>query len=312
MGIYDRDYYREDTTGRWSNWRSCRVTIGLIGVICTAFLFELPVRGNRGEGPVLQLLGFDADRVLAGEVWRLLTSHVVHGGSAILQVAVLSIGLYVVGSRVEGVYGNREFLAYILVAALAISAVKLLAALGNVDRGMLTYGAGGLVTAVLILYACQNPHERVNVIVPVPIWGVAATLVLLDLVGEFGGGLGHAGHVAHLTGAAIGVGYYAAGVRFSNVLFPRWLAGPARRRVAAPKLFVDPAAGAPAEPAAVVAGPSRPRTEVVPTRALDEQLEAKLDQVLEKVSRTGRDSLTTDEQDILRQASEVFKRRREK
>jgi len=46
-------------------------------------------------------------------------------------------------------------------------------------------------------------------------------------------------------------------------------------------------------------------------RGVDEQLEAKLDQVLEKVARFGRESLTSEEQQILQRASEIYKRRRE-
>jgi hypothetical protein len=45
-------------------------------------------------------------------------------------------------------------------------------------------------------------------------------------------------------------------------------------------------------------------------RSVDEQLEEKLDQVLEKVSRTGRESLTPEENQILLRASEIYKRRR--
>ena len=41
-----------------------------------------------------------------------------------------------------------------------------------------------------------------------------------------------------------------------------------------------------------------------------EQLEAKLDAVLEKVARQGRDSLTEGERQILLRASEVYKKRR--
>jgi hypothetical protein len=57
------------------------------------------------------------------------------------------------------------------------------------------------------------------------------------------------------------------------------------------------------------AGP-RPVASTGPDRSVDEQLEAKLDHVLEKVSRYGRDSLTPDEQEILKRASEIYKRRR--
>jgi hypothetical protein len=42
----------------------------------------------------------------------------------------------------------------------------------------------------------------------------------------------------------------------------------------------------------------------------DEQLEAKLDAVLEKVARSGQASLSEPERQILLRASEIYKRRR--
>jgi hypothetical protein len=44
---------------------------------------------------------------------------------------------------------------------------------------------------------------------------------------------------------------------------------------------------------------------------LDEQLEAKMDAVLQKVQDNGIDSLTPTERQILLQASEAYKRRRQ-
>jgi hypothetical protein len=43
---------------------------------------------------------------------------------------------------------------------------------------------------------------------------------------------------------------------------------------------------------------------------VDEQLEAKLDAVLEKVARFGKQSLTDSENQILMRASEIYKRKR--
>jgi hypothetical protein len=43
---------------------------------------------------------------------------------------------------------------------------------------------------------------------------------------------------------------------------------------------------------------------------LDEHLDAKLDAVLEKLSRHGRESLTEKERDILLKASEIYKKKR--
>ncbi len=51
---------------------------------------------------------------------------------------------------------------------------------------------------------------------------------------------------------------------------------------------------------------SQPR----PKESTDEHLEVKLDRVLEKMSKHGQDSLTSDEREILVKASELYKKRR--
>ena len=47
-----------------------------------------------------------------------------------------------------------------------------------------------------------------------------------------------------------------------------------------------------------------------PAASMDEHLEAKLDAILEKIAKTGKESLTEKEQEILQQAAEMYKRRR--
>ena len=241
----------------------------------------------------------DVNKVKAGEVWRLVTCHFVHDAGAFLPVAMLCVALYVVAGRLEGVHGWREFLAVVVCGVVVISAANVAAAIGAGGADP-TYGAGPLVAVLLVLYACHHPYETVNMIVPVPMWAVAAGVIGLDLLAEVNGG-GHAGRVGYLAGAGFAVAYYAAGWRVSNVLFPRTLAGQRRPRPVGLKAY----AAAPPDPATrTVAAPDRPAD-----RLTDEQLEAKLDQVLEKVARSGQASLTVEEQTVLQRASEIFKRR---
>ena len=68
------------------------------------------------------------------------------------------------------------------------------------------------------------------------------------------------------------------------------------------------AIGAEQEPARASSAPVGVAT--APKPDVDEHLEAKLDQVLEKVARYGQDSLTDSERQILFRASEVYKRKR--
>src|SRR5262249_50253653 len=105
--------------------------------------------------------------------------------------------------------------------------------------------------------------------------------------------------VVHLAGAAFGFLYYKNQWRVLNLLpnFRGW-----QRERARPKLRVyrEEEAAAPVPVAAPSSGPAD----------VDEQLEAKLDAVLEKVARFGQASLTDTERQILFRASEVYKRRR--
>jgi hypothetical protein len=100
---------------------------------------------------------------------------------------------------------------------------------------------------------------------------------------------------APLAAAAFALGYY----KFQWRVTTWWpdLRG-LRRRLTRPPLRVY-REEEPATPVSVSA-----------TSPDDEQLEAKMDAILEKISRTGKESLTPGEREVLLRASEVFKRRR--
>ena len=300
MGIYDRDYYRDEETSGWGDWAGCRASLLLSALLTFAFVAAVFADGGRrggldpdDPGRVADALGFRADRIADGQVWRFATSHFVHARQAFFQVALFVAAILVVGTRVEQLHSTREYLAFLLVAGGTVSLAKLVVAYGTGDVRELTYGAGGLVSAVLALYVCHHPHERITLFVPVPVWLVAAAVIGLDLLGEFGGRESGSGRVAHLAGVAAGVVYYSTGVRVSNWLFPRRLA-------AAPTPTRSPVGGVPADPTPA-------RVAVAPS---DEQLEARVDEILDKVSRTGRESLTDEERETLQRASELFQRRR--
>jgi hypothetical protein len=170
-------------------------------------------------------------------------------------------------------------------------------------------GASGAVSAVLILFVCHFPHAQVRLyfFIPMPAWLLAVLYVGWNAVFALGSlpdpRAGRAGiaYFAHLGGAALGLLYFQSGVRFSRI-FDR----PPKVR-ARPKLrvLVPPPEEEPAEPVGAPV-PAAPK----PAAVADEQLEAKLDKVLEKVSKHGRDSLTPEEREILVRASELYKNRR--
>src|SRR5262249_17011702 len=121
-----------------------------------------------------------------------------------------------------------------------------------------------------------------------------ALMVAMDLFGLFNpDGIAVTGH---LGGAAFGYLYYKQQWRILNLLpnFKEW-----RRRRARPQLRLYREE----EPLSPVGVPATPSSE-------DDQLEARMDAILEKISRSGKDSLTDGERELLLRASEALRRRR--
>ncbi len=156
-------------------------------------------------------------------------------------------------------------------------------------------GASAAVLSVLVGIAAYRPDMVVNLILigPVKLMYVAAVIVLLDLVG-IGSGDGVA-HEAHIGGALYG--FFAAqqlkrgndwSLGFVNFLGRLWPFGKAR----ASKLRVEKA---------FVGKPSRNDVDYNATKRAKQ---ARVDTILDKISRSGYDSLSKEEKDFLFKASD--------
>ena len=316
MGIYDRDYYRHEgpsyldaliPSGLVCKW--------LIGINVIVYIMQLMTTGDRtalllggGEsGPVTSWLLLDTDRVLHGELWRLLTYAFVHSEGSVYHILFNMLFLWWFGSDLESMYGPREFTAFYLCSAffggLAYQVWDV--AQGNYTQCL---GASGAVTALLVLCAFHFPTRviRVFFFLPVPIWLFALFNIAQDAFAFFGYRQTGVAVVVHLAGALFAAAYFKFQFHLSDVP-AAWLGGWKKRRPAAKarlKLYrPENEAQAAAEPVAV------PATKA-PKRDVDEHLEARLDAVLEKLARSGKESLTEGEREILVKASEIYKRRR--
>jgi hypothetical protein len=133
-------------------------------------------------------------------------------------------------------------------------------------------------------------------ILPVPIWLVVIFQVGKDLWQFLGNIQTGVAVSAHLGGAFFGFLYYRFQLRLLSLLpdFSAW-----RARRGRPRLRVY------REEEPVVAAAPRPAPS-----DMDEHLEAKVDAVLEKVARHGRQSLSEAEHQLLLKAGEMYKKRR--
>ena len=323
MGLSSRDYYRESTPSPWVLGEAPIVKYLIIANIIV-FLFQILVvrpqrvpdleaairtseQGqqltqeqirelirNSQRVPVLQeWLELDTDKVVKdGQVWRLLTHAFCHDRHSIFHIFFNMLILFWFGRTLETMYGSSEFLLFYLTAAvfagLAYTGMNLFT-----GSSIPAIGASGAVMAVMMLYTVHFPREVFYIFWFIPVemrWLMVFYVIwdlhpiLLTLSGEriFTG----IGHAAHLGGLVFGFLY----------AHYEWRIGSLMGRI--------PLLGS--LPVILNRGrPGRPRS-ATPKRELDS---ARLDQVLEKISRSGKDSLTEEERDILRASSERLKTR---
>jgi membrane associated rhomboid family serine protease len=322
MGIYDREYYRregpsflESFTGRG---KVCKWLILINVLIWVAQVLTEPAPYARDEegnivprevnperfgdrsGAVTEALWLAPDAVSHGQVWRLLSYSFLHAG--IWHILFNMLFLWWFGHEMEEMYGSREFLLFYLVSAFLGGVAYYVWALARgVDVPCV--GASGAVTAAMVLYAFHFPTRVIYIwfVLPVPIWLFVAFQVAQDLFLFSANVATTTAVTVHLAGAAFAFGYYKLNWR----LAPWW---DALRRLRLPtrsrprlRVYED------TPPRPVRASASAPPPAAAPE--VDEQLEAKVDAVLEKVARHGRDSLTESEKQLLVKASEVYKRR---
>jgi membrane associated rhomboid family serine protease len=312
MGIYDRDYYRrEGPSFLGALGRTGQVCKWLLFINGGIFLLQLLTmhRGAQG-GPVTDWLILDTNKVFGGQFWRLLTYAFLHDPGNILHVVFNMLFLWWMGSEVEGIYGQKEFASFYVVAALlggiafqAYFGVAIYRATGSLlsPIAIECLGASGAVTAVMVLYACHFPTRTILLffVIPVPMWAFVGFLVLGDALYFMNGSPTTTAVVVHLAGAGFGFAYYKLQWRLSPAW--TWLLAERERR-SRPRLRVYKGSEEQASEPVPVAAPSGD--------SVDEQLEAKLDAVLEKVARSGQASLSESEREILFRASEIYKKRR--
>ena len=235
---------------------------------------------------------FETDRVLHGQVWRLLTYAFCHDISGLWHLLMNMLFWYWAGEALESSYGSREFLLLYLAAAVVASLTYLGLDLLTPGTGPMI-GASGAVMAVLMLFAIHYPRHTIRVFFFFPLemrWLILLYVAydLYPVLSALGGrdistGVAHA---AHLGGFAFGFAYW----KFNWRLEPLW--DRATRRI--PHL---------SRPA------SQSLPEFEPLNAPD-PLDEEVDDLLRKIHEHGEASLTDDERNVLKVAAEQYKKRR--
>lgn len=307
MGIHDREYYRDATRG--SGFFSgaapaCRMLILInVGVFFGQWVFK--------DWDLWEALPANSSQIFRQfHVWQLLTATFLHSQGDILHIVFNMLILWFVGREMEAMYGSRDFTLMYLTAGVMSTLCWAAIDYGMHGPGSPTHmvGASGAIMAVFTLYTLYNPRRELLLfgILPVEMWMLLAFYIGADafrLLSQLRGSLmmdGATAFAAHLGGAAYGFLFKRYDLRWSRLLSstPR---RPRLRIVSAePRDRVSPLPTV--QPRSASAGvPPRP-TPAVPAFP-EEQLDARLDEVLIKIASHGREGLTEEEKSILLEAS---------
>lgn len=221
--------------------------------------------------------------------WTLLTSMFtqVEPSHLFWNMVLLWFG----GRMYQDLLGSKRLVGTYLLSGLAGMALFIVAGntYGPADQSAI--GASAAVMGVLMAIATYQPHALVNVIFigPVKLMYVAAVFIILDFMG-MGSGDGVA-HEAHISGAIYGflASYQLRRGRdwslgFVNALDKAWswLKPGKRSKLRVEKHFTRS---------------TRADDTHFNQRKNDQQ--ARIDAILDKISRSGYDSLSKDEKDVL-------------
>jgi len=292
MGLSDRDYAREPSTG--FTLRAPQTAVGTLLVV-NVVLWLLDVVS---EGALSSRMGLSSKLFREPwNVWQLVTYAFMHSPNTIWHILfnMLLLG-WLFGPEMERLYGRAEFVRIYFVAIIVSGLAWVVSqnVLMPFPAGRVV-GASGAVTCVWVLFALHYPKRTILLMgfIPVPMW-LFGVFTLLDDVQAFVAALGGTppsgttAFEAHLGGAALAFAYF-----YGNWNFGRWLPG-GGGRISASRFRVAP----------------RAKLKLHQPTTDEPDLEEELDRILAKITAAGTDSLTPEEQRILERASARLQKRR--
>lgn len=288
MGISDREYVRNERYAPNFGGYGWDIIGWIIAVTIVTYVAQLLIQPYFTDWFSLK-----TSAVVRGQIWRLVTFDFLHSVNDPWHIIINLYVLYRAGQKLLSNHTQKEFLSFYLLAGVAAGVANVVWQLFR-QQDIPTVGASGSVAAVLMLYALYWPRDTwlIFYIIPVPVIVLVLISAALDLhpvLYEIGTGFprDHIAHMAHLGGMLFALAYYKLQWRFepffSDFSFKR-VTRLFRRR---PKLRVH-----------------RPEDES--TRDLKSQM----DDLLEKISRSGEASLTDDEREALNRISRQLRNRR--
>lgn len=289
---------RFQTSGRGMGFGGLGITPAVKGLlIANVAIFLLQNLTRSAPPPQLGIIDYwgvfnTAAAVFHFQVWRFVTYMFLHGN--LTHILFNMFGLWMFGSQIEALWGKRNFLVFYFVCGLGGAVLYALFDLVGWGAGGTMLGASGAVYGILLAYGLTFPESiiLIGLIIPMKAKYAVVLFGLIELLATTQGSGGGVAHMAHLGGML-------AGFIFMVTTIPA-----IRRQVSTGVLDID---------GLWRRFRTRRKIKVVPPRSRpgnggfrDSSPPAgdqkQIDAILDKISRNGLQSLSDEEQEILRRA----------
>jgi membrane associated rhomboid family serine protease len=209
--------------------------------------------------------------------------------------------LWAFGFLLQDLMGNRHIVPIYIYGALTgafffILSVNIIPRFANIAESFQFMGASAAVMAIAIAATFTAPDYRVFPMINggIPLWVITLIYVIIDFAGLASSSFPH--HLAHLAGAVAGFVYIRSARNgsdpglwmhqlndwFFNLFAPK---PPTEAKTTSKQVFYN----------------TKGRS---PYQRKGNLTQQRVDEILDKISQTGVDSLTQEEKDILKRASE--------
>lgn len=229
---------------------------------------------------------------LSWKPWSLLSYAFFHAG--IIHLIFNMLMLHFTSQLFLTFFSQKQLLGLYLLSAIFAGAVYLigyhyLPALANVTTSMV--GASGAIMALLVATTTYQPFMEVKLMFlgRVKLWQIAILLLFADLIQLPMNNTG--GHIAHLSGAFFGYIYIRVlqnGTDLSNMVTTtlNFFAAVFGKKKSTPFKRVH-------------VNPKKPTTQKESKIVAKDKTQQQIDEILDKISQSGYDSLTAEEKEFL-------------
>jgi membrane associated rhomboid family serine protease len=211
MGLYDRDYTRENYVYRFQGTPQMRLGFPrLTPMVKLLLIANVAVHFIQVLGAHVFLTDWfsvcPASFLMAIQLWRLITYQFLHG--SFMHILFNMLGLYFLGPTLERHWGSKRFLMFYLGCGVAGGLFYTLLVAVHFLPAVPMIGASGAILGMLAACAILFPNFVVFIFLfPVPIRVAAVALTVIYVLAVLSRATNAGGDAAHLAGMAAGAAY---------------------------------------------------------------------------------------------------------